>query len=254
MLGRGVGDGFGLSTIPDPGLDRWGMAHEEGATLNFGRGDNLKVVLDAEIPDLEFAQADDGQGRGLDPADADDAFDALSKQRPGRGAGQRQVEDLVGLLPCDGGLVERTQLAIGLELVEGLPQRFGVLCGEQGALDGAAIAQVLEDLLADQLAFTVAVGGEDDPIATRQRRGDRLQLGGLVAFCRGLRRVEIVRLQQLARPAFPCGIDLMRLGQAQQVAFGGQDLPEAFAERRAQVARLAGLLGDDQGWHGENLA
>jgi len=112
---------------------------------------------------------------------------------------------------------------------------------------------VLEDLLADQLALTVAVGSEDDSIATRQRRGDRLQLGGLVAFRRGLRGVEIVGLQQLARPAFPGGIDLMRLGQAQQVALGGQDLPEALAEGRAQVASLAGLLGDDQGWHGESL-
>ncbi len=45
----------------------------------------------------------------------------------------------------------------------------------------------------------------------------------------------------------------MRLGQAQQVALGGQDLPEALAEGRAQVASLAGLLGDDQGWHGESL-
>ena len=42
----------------------------------------------------------------------------------------------------------------------------------------------------------------------------------------------------------------MGLGQSQQVSLGRQDLPEAVAERRAQVAGLAGLLGDDQDRHG----
>ena len=109
---------------------------------------------------------------------------------------------------------------------------------------------MLEDLLADQLALAVAVGGEDDLIATLERGGDRLQLGGLVALGRGLGGVEAVRLQQHARPAFPRGLDLMGLGQSQQVSLGRQDLPEAVAERRAQVAGLAGLLGDDQDRHG----
>ena len=198
-------------------------------------------------------KTDDGQRGRLHPADADDALDAAGEQRPRRRAGQRQVEDLVGLLPRDGGLVERAQLAVGFELVEGLSQRLGVLSGEQGALDGAAIAQVLQDFLADQLALAVAVGGEDDPITTLKRRGDRLQLGGLVALGRGLRGVEPVRLQQHARPAFPRGLDLMGLGQAQQVSLGRQDLPEPVAERRAQIAGLAGLLGDDQGRHRESL-
>ena len=86
-----------------------------------------------------------------------DALDAAGQQRPGCRAGQRQVEDLVGLLPGDGGLVEWLQLAVGFELVEGLAQRPGVLSGEQGALDGAPIAQVLQDFLADQLSLAIAV-------------------------------------------------------------------------------------------------
>jgi hypothetical protein len=65
------------------------MAHEERAAIDLGCGDNLKIILNAEIPDLEFAQADDGQGGRFDPADADHALDAVGKQRPGRGAGQR---------------------------------------------------------------------------------------------------------------------------------------------------------------------
>ena len=139
--GGGLGDGFGRGAVPDAGLGRRGVAHEEAAILDLGRGDDLEIILDAEIPDLDLAQADDGQRRRLHPADADDALDAAGEQRPGRRAGQRQVEDLVGLLARDGGLVERAQLAVGLELVEGLPQRLGVLGGEQGAPYGAAIAQ-----------------------------------------------------------------------------------------------------------------
>jgi len=41
----------------------------------------------------------------------------------------------------------------------------------------------------------------------------------------------------------------MGLGQSQQVSLGRQNLPEPVAERRTQIAGLAGLLGDDQGRH-----
>ena len=56
---------------PDAGLGRRGMAHEEGAILDFGRSHDLEIILDAEISDL--AQADDGQRGGLHAADTDDA-------------------------------------------------------------------------------------------------------------------------------------------------------------------------------------
>jgi hypothetical protein len=42
----------------------------------------------------------------------------------------------------------------------------------------------------------------------------------------------------------------VRLGQSQQVSLGRQDRPETVAERRAQIAGLASLLGDDQNRHG----
>src|SRR6478752_10698454 len=74
--------------------------------------------------------------------------------------------------------------------------------------------------------------------------------GGLVALGRRLRGVETVRLQQHARPAFPGALDLMGLGQSQQMPLGGEDLPVSVAERRAQITGLAGLLGDDQDRHG----
>src|SRR5215470_20009302 len=91
MPGGGPGDGFGHRSLPDAGLGRRGVAHEEGAILDFGRRHDLEIILDAEISDLDLAQADDGQRGGLDAADTDDAPDAAGEQR----AGQRQVEDLV---------------------------------------------------------------------------------------------------------------------------------------------------------------
>ena len=59
-----------------------------------------------KVPDLDLAHAHDGQRGRLHPADADDALDAAGEQSPRRRAGQRQIEDLVGLLPRDGGLVQ----------------------------------------------------------------------------------------------------------------------------------------------------
>src|SRR5262245_25555652 len=250
MPGGAPGDGFGHRSVPDAGLGRRGMAHEEGAILDLGRRHDLEIILDAEISDLDLAQADDGQRGGLDAADTDDAPDAAGEQRPGRRAGQRQVEDLVGLLARDGGLIERAKLAVGFELVEGLSQRLGVLSGEERALDGAAIAQMLQDFLADQLALAVAVGCEDHLIATLEDRTDRLQFGGLVALGRGPCGVEPIRLEKDARPVFPGSLDLVGFGQSQQVTLGGQDLPEPVAKRRAQIASLATLFSDDQDRHG----
>ena len=74
MTGGGPGDGFGHGAVPDAGLGRRGMAHEEGAILDFGRSHDLEIILDAEISDLDLAQADDGQRGGLHAADTDDAL------------------------------------------------------------------------------------------------------------------------------------------------------------------------------------
>jgi hypothetical protein len=139
---------------------------------------------------------------------------------------------------------------LGLSLSNACRSDLGVLSGEERALHSAAIAQVLQDFLANQLALTVAVGGENHLITARKRGSDRLQLGGLVALGRGLCGIEPLRLEEYARPALPGGLDLIGLGQSQQVSLGRQDLPEPVAECRAQITGLAGLLGDDQDRHG----
>ena len=43
------------------------------------------------------------------------------------------------------------------------------------------------------------------------------------------------------------GLDLMGLGQSEQVSFGRQGLPEPVAERCALIPSLTGLFGDNQG-------
>ena len=139
---------------------------------------------------------------------------------------------------------------MGLSLSNACRSDLGVLSGEKRALHSAAIAQVLQDFLANQLALAVAVGGENNLITTLKRGSDRFQLRGLVALGRGLCGIEPFRLEEYARPAFPRSLDLMGLCQSQQVSLGRQDLPEPVAECRAQITGLAGLLGDDQVRHG----
>ena len=123
--GGGPGDGFGHRAVPDGGLGRRGVTHEEGAILDLRHSHDLEIILDAEIPDLYFAQTDDGQRGRLHAADADDAFDAAGEQRSGCRACQREVENLVGLLARHGSLVERAEFAVGFEPVERLSQRLG---------------------------------------------------------------------------------------------------------------------------------
>ena len=180
----------------------------------------------------------------LHPADADHRAPAAA-QGDGGGAGEREVVDLVGLLPGDRRAVEPGVFAVRLGRGEGLADRLRVLGGEHHPPDLAAVAAVLQDLLADQLALAVAVGGEPDPLGALERVADRLQLGSLVAAGGGLGAVEPVGAQQHGRPALPGRHHLLGLEQRQQVAFGGEDGAEARADRGADVLGLAGLLGDD---------
>ena len=120
MPGGSPGDGFGHGPVPDARLGRRSVAHQEGAIVDCGRSDDLEIVLDAKIPDLELAQTDDGQRGGLHAAYPNDAFRAVGNQHLGRGARQREVEDLIGLLARHGGFVERAELAVGFQRRERL--------------------------------------------------------------------------------------------------------------------------------------
>ena len=173
-------------------------AHGKAARGDRRRCDDLEVILGPEVADFEFAQADNAERGRLDATDSDHTANAGTEQRFRGRAGQRQVEDLVCLLTRHCRLVERAQITVRLELCEGLPQGFWVLSGKQGALHAAAISEMVEDLLADELPFAVAIGCQDHLIAGLERRGDGLEFRRLVAVCRGARRIEAVRLQERA--------------------------------------------------------
>ena len=236
-------DRFRAFALQDLVLGR--VPHLEAAGLHLSGRHHLEVGLRLEGADLELAPADDGERRRLHPADADHRAPAAA-QGDGGGAGEREVVDLVGLLPGDRGAVEPGVFAIRLGRGEGLADRLRVLGGEHHPPDLAAVAAVLQDLLADQLALAVAVGGEPDPLGALERVADRLELGSLVAAGGGLGAVEPVGAQQHGRPALPGRRHLLGLEQRQQVAFGGEDGAEARADRGADVLGLAGLLGDDE--------
>src|SRR5215218_4166413 len=108
---------------------------------------------------------------------------------------------------------------------------------------------MLQDLLADELALPVAVGRDDDARGALEGLLDDLELGGLVAAAVEPGRVETLRLEQGIGPSLPGRIDLLGLGQPQEMTLGRQDLAVAVADRGPDVARLTAFLGDDHGLH-----
>src|SRR5262249_13400268 len=104
----------------DPLLWRWRMPHGEATGGDLGGRNDLEIVLDAEVADLQLAHANDRERRRLDAANPNDAVRTGGHQRLGRGAGQREVEDLIGLLARHGRLVHRAELAVWFERRESL--------------------------------------------------------------------------------------------------------------------------------------
>ena len=77
------------------------MAHLEFASSDLRRGNNFKIRHRHEVPDFQFALANDRQRRRFYAPDTDHASGALS-QDDGRGAGEGEIINLVGLPACDG--------------------------------------------------------------------------------------------------------------------------------------------------------
>ena len=105
---------------------------------------------------------------------------------------------------------------------------------------------MLQNLLADELTFPIAVGRQPDPPRGSQRIANGLELGRLVAACSWAGAVQRVRPQEHGGPAFPGRHHVFGLLQIEQMALGGQDGAITAANRRADVRGLAGLLRDDK--------
>jgi hypothetical protein len=106
----GVDYGLGNVTLEDSFLRR--MSYLELAARDLRGGDNFKVGDWHEVPDFQLALANDGQSRRLHAADTDHSARALPKN-DSRGAGQRQVVNLVGLPARHSGGVKPGIFGIG---------------------------------------------------------------------------------------------------------------------------------------------
>ena len=219
------------------------VPHPQRPALGMRRGHHLEISDRHEVADLDLAPARDRQGRCLDPANADHALCAPA-ERHRRRPGQRQVVDLIRLPACHRRCVEPRVLAVR----PGAPERHAdglrVLGREQHPHHRAAIAAMLQDLLADQLSLAVAVGGEPHPVGRLQRRPDRRQLGRLVAARRRFGAVQSVGPQQFRRPALPCRVDVLGLAQIEQVPCRRKNGSIAGPDRGAHIPGLARLLGN----------
>ena len=238
----GVDDGLGDLALEDSLLRR--MAHLELAARNFRGGDNFKIGNRHEVPDFQLALAHNRQGRRLHPANADDPSRAPAKN-DGRGAGERQVVDLVGLPARDSGGVKPGIFGIWLCAAECVADGLRVLRGEQHPHHLAAVGVMLEDFLTDQLAFAVAIGGEPNPLGGAQCLANGLELGGFVAALRRARAVKTFWPQQDRRPVLPLRHDILRFEQVEQMALGRENVSVARTDGGTDVFCLAGFLRDD---------
>ena len=152
---------LGIFAFQDAVLGR--VPHPQCAAPGMGGGRDLEVGDRNEVADLQLALARDRKRRRLHPPDSDYATCAPA-ERDRRGAGQRQVVDLVGLTARDGGGVEAGMLGVGPGPAEGVANGLRVLRGEHHPHHLAAVAAMLQDLLADELSLAVAVGREPDPL------------------------------------------------------------------------------------------
>ena len=164
---------------PDNSLLRR-VPHLELTARHVGGGDNFKISQRHEVPDFQLALAHDCQSRRLHPANPDHA-PRPSAQNDGRGSGQRQVVDLVGLPARDGGGVKAGIFGVWLRPGECVADRLRILRGEQHPHDLAAVLVMLEDFLTDELTLAIAIGGEPDPLGRAQRLSNGFELGGFVA-------------------------------------------------------------------------
>src|SRR4051794_26156365 len=96
------------------------MTHHKAAGGDCRGCHDLEVILEPEVADFEFAQADNAEHRRLDATDSNYATNTRAKQHFRGRAGHRQVEDLVCLLARHR-LLDRTQLPVWFELRKGLP-------------------------------------------------------------------------------------------------------------------------------------
>ncbi len=220
------------------------VPHLELTARYIRSGDNFKIRLRHEIPDLELALAHDCQCWSFDPANSDNR-PPTSTKNDGRRSCQRQVVDLIGLPARNGGGIQKSIFGVRLRPAKCVPDRLRVLSGKQHPHDLAPVLEVLENFLTDELALAIAIGREPDSLCVSQRVANGFELGGLVPALRRASAVQAVGAKQDRRPALPGRHNVLGLEQVQEMALGREDVSVARTHGGANVFGLAGFLGDN---------
>src|ERR1700676_2138551 len=235
-------DVLGNLASNDPVLRR--VPHLELASRNLRGGDNFKIGEGHEIANFQLTLAHNGQRRRLYAANTDHSPRALS-QDDGRRAGKGQIVDLVGLPASDRGCVKAGAFGVWLRPAECVADCLRVLRGEKHQHDFAAILVMLENLLADELTFAIAIGGEPNPLGSTKGLANGFEFGGFVcALCRAS-VIKAFRPQKYRRPALPGRHNILRFEEVEQMALGREDISVARTNRCADVFCLAGFLRND---------
>jgi hypothetical protein len=237
-----IDNGLGNLTPNNPVPRR--VPHLELASRNLRGRHNLKIGERHEVANFQLAPAHNSQSRRLHAADADDPPRALV-QDDGRGAGEGQIVDLVGLSARNSGGVKVGIFGIWLCPTEGVADGLRVLRGEQHPHDLATVLIMLENFLTDELTLAVAIRGEPNPLGGAQCLANRSELGGFVATLCRASAIKPFGPQQDRRPALPSRHNVLRLQQIEQMALGRKDFSVAGTYGGADVLGLAGLLRDD---------
>jgi len=104
---------------------------------------------------------------------------------------------------------------------------------------------MLENLLADELTFAIAIGGEPNSFGAAQRLANGFELGGFVSARCWASVVKAVGPQKYRGPAFPSRHNIFWFEQVEQMALGRENVSIARTDGAADVFCLAGLLRDD---------
>ena len=192
------------------------------------------VIRDGdEVVQFPLTADDEGQGRRLDAADGKDDAVSLTAGGQGIGPGQIHADEPVGAAAGQGRFLEMDEIAVAAQIVEGFVDALLVEGIQEDPFDRLLIADVIEDLIDEQLPFPVRVTGVDDSIDVGV--GDEVR-NDLELVLTGQADQELPLLgdnrQVVGVPALVLGIIILRLGLLQDVAIS----PGHDAAARADTA------------------
>ena len=201
-------------------------------------GDEREVGLRDEVLDLEVAANDETEQRRLHAPDREDpALVARRTAEDGVEPGHVDAVEPIGALSADGRVVEAAELRVRLKGAERLANGGGIEVADEDPIDGASVAEEVEDLVDEQLALPIRVAGVDDDVDAREERLDGLEqirrLDGELPLARRDGKV-------LEPPLLEVGVVGVGVGQLEDVAGAPGDDVGAALDVVVAALRLAG--------------